>query len=911
MAFDVVILPSFAQVETWCKEHADERASGLFAQTVTTFDAWIADLWELHGDGRVIVSDMQRQILMQHVLELSGAGLDSPGIAPMASSCMRKAVGVTAFEAALDAAQGGREIEGLSDRETAFLRALAHYRESLHAHGLVELGEAAALLASRASEVFPRELDVLLPDAAPLTWVQLQFFEACQQLRVEVRLSDGAQGIGGAPEGVSVRFAFPSGRLAEPGLIADLAIDAAQAGDVVVACKDPIDIFERTHRRLAQLGLAVRVQARKPFSQSDFGRAFLAMVRCLHSDPWDASALSDVLYSPFAGFTQADALRIDAEVRANRVAAREDVLMQLRALSEPFSQLEEIASDPDADVLVGAFEHMAQSATHRPQTWRTEQLAAMGALRDAAAAARHTGVGIEACASALERATLPVSACVDGAGPTVTFTTQALAARMGEGSCASLIIADLTSEDYPVADKDDAAATLFASLGLEPAESALSRARREFSALVKLPTSALFIARPLGDANAEPTYPAVVLEEFVDACRAADAPVGDETDDVFRLPASMRSGLVERGEERLYANARAEEPNAAQAESASIAKPLLDGMSSRAIELVMPARHDSQGRAIGKPCPSPSQIEAYLECPYQWFATRRLRIDELDEGFGPLERGNFAHAALEGFYRQFQALGHAKVAPENLAAAQKLMREVAGDIAQAQFSEEPKSGRLVPATELERREVAALIDQLVAYLNFEATLLPTFHPAYFEYEIPADNPVEYAGYALIGKVDRIDVDGKGHAVVIDYKGSVNAEHDIAGKDFSHAGKVQTRIYAQAVKRALGLDVVGALYVSYGRVPGVTGAYDPRVIEAAHLPGAHTDKCACGTLEELPDETPDGFTFADLAFDAMLDATEQVAARAIAGMCAGDVSCRPSTNKACAWCPVLSCPKRGA
>ena len=911
MDFDVVILPSFAQVETWRKEHADECASGLFAQTVTTFDAWIADLWELHGDGRVIVGDMQRQILMRSVLELSGAGLDSPGIAPMASSCIRKAAGVGAFEAALDAAQDGREIEGLSDREMLFLCALARYRESLRVHGLVELGEAAALLANRASEVFPRELDVLLPDAAPLTWVQLQFFEACRQLRVEARLSDGARGISGAPEGVGVRFAFPSGRLAEPGLIADLAIDAAQAGDVVVACKDPVDMFERTHRRLAQQGFAVHVQARKPFAQSDFGRAFLAMVRCLHSDPWDAPALSDVLYSPFAGFTQADALRIDAEVRANRVAAREDVLVQLRALSEPFSQLEEVASDPDADVLIGVFEQMTQAAMHKPQTWRSEQLAAMGTLRDAAAAARHMGVGIESCASALEWATLPVSACVDGAGSTVTFTTQAIAARMGKGSCASLFVADLTSEDYPVADKDDAASTLFASLGLEPVESALSRARREFSALVKLPTSALIIARPLGDANAEPTYPAVVLEEFVDACHAEGASDEDEADDVFRLPASMRLGLVERGEERLYANARAEEPNAVQAESAVIAKPLLDDMSSQAIEFVMPARHDGQGRAIGKPCPSPSQIEAYLECPYQWFATRRLRIEELDEGFGPLERGNFAHAALEEFYRRFQATVHAKVTPENLGAAQTLMRGVASEITQAQFSEGPKSGRLVPVTELERREVAALIDQLVAYLGFEATLLPTFRPAYFEYEIPAENPVEYAGYALVGKVDRIDVDGKGHAVIIDYKGSVNAEHDIAGKDFSHAGKVQTRIYAQAVKRALGLDVVGALYVSYGRAPSVAGAYDPRVIEAAHLPGASAGRCACGLLEELPGETPDGFTFADLAFDAMLDATEQVAGRAIAGMCAGDVSCKPSTDKACTWCPVLSCPKRGA
>ena len=56
---DIVILPSFAQVEDWRKRHAATSAEGLFAQTVTTFNAWIADLWELHGDGRAIVDSLK------------------------------------------------------------------------------------------------------------------------------------------------------------------------------------------------------------------------------------------------------------------------------------------------------------------------------------------------------------------------------------------------------------------------------------------------------------------------------------------------------------------------------------------------------------------------------------------------------------------------------------------------------------------------------------------------------------------------------------------------------------------------------------------------------------------------------------------------------------------------------------
>ncbi|MBQ9002911.1 MAG: hypothetical protein IJ087_13755, partial [Eggerthellaceae bacterium] len=64
VSYDVVILPSFAQVETWRKQRADERDAGLFAQVATTFDAWIADLWELPGDGRTSISDVQREIAL-------------------------------------------------------------------------------------------------------------------------------------------------------------------------------------------------------------------------------------------------------------------------------------------------------------------------------------------------------------------------------------------------------------------------------------------------------------------------------------------------------------------------------------------------------------------------------------------------------------------------------------------------------------------------------------------------------------------------------------------------------------------------------------------------------------------------------------------------------------------------------
>ncbi|MBQ1450270.1 MAG: PD-(D/E)XK nuclease family protein, partial [Eggerthellaceae bacterium] len=560
----------------------------------------------------------------------------------------------------------------VSVREAVLLEGIGRYYGLLEQAGLVEVGQAAAWLSERSAEVFSRTMHVLVADAPPSGWQMAAFFDACSQLEVSFEPASGAEGVARMPDGVRLRFGFPSGRYAQPALVADLLHEAASehvsgdAATVVVACKDPLSLYKQLEPALARKGFAGYVQAQVPFFQTDFGRQFMQLARAVHDDAWSKQDLSDAVRPPFSRISQTDALDIDCALRADRLAERDACLVRLSAESDTFSQLEEVVSDPNADILLGVFEQIAFTSTGRSDSWRAEQLAAVSAVRSCTKAARAVGASMASCVRVLEDVKvtvsyegLPAFEETMGADLRVIVTTQSVASQMGAGSCDVLVLCDLTTDDYPVADKEDAASTLFAKLGLEPFDTALARARRTFGALQFLPVSQFVCLRPLNDKDGNPTYPAAVLQELVDAYRL-DATSDDDLDDVFGLPVSLMEGMVQRGEEDLYANAVIAEGGKAQVVQSRVESSMGDVSVDRA-RLVALSRRLPDGVDLGDPAPSPSQIEAYLECPYKWFAQRRLHIEGLDEGFGAQERGSFAHSVLQRFYQRFNEIGYAKV----------------------------------------------------------------------------------------------------------------------------------------------------------------------------------------------------------------------------------------------------------
>lgn len=168
---------------------------------------------------------------------------------------------------------------------------------------------------------------------------------------------------------------------------------------------------------------------------------------------------------------------------------------------------------------------------------------------------------------------------------------------------------------------------------------------------------------------------------------------------------------------------------------------------------------------------SVSRLERYLDCPFKFFASQVLSLDEPaadDDTRTPLERGLFLHELFETFFAGWKATGHGAITAELLPEAHERFAVVA-DAALAGLSAgeaaierlklfgtagAPGIARRVLAMEVERG--ATVVDRL---LEYELDGAFTF--------TAADG--RSRTLTLRGKVDRIDLLSDGTFHLIDYK----------------------------------------------------------------------------------------------------------------------------------------------
>ncbi|HCG61864.1 MAG TPA: PD-(D/E)XK nuclease family protein [Collinsella sp.] len=969
----VLLAPTFAELDL-CRHDAAEAGVSLGIDYKTPA-SWLRSLWELLGDGRGFVDNLQRQMLFSDmVTRLDDVDLQplsrSQGTVRMLARMARDVLPGVAGTAAERCRGNNCRPEPKSDAETRLFELLRAYAGGLDRRDMVEPCEAADIMASALADNLPAcaravcvrgvtlfthsllellsavansggEVVVLLArEQAAMREELAAAFDASSVLFEVASLgedavaSDAACGATAQPAFIEV-----SGPHARAHAYADAIDDLVKARQgfgvddtadpvrvLVVSARAP-QLFGELASRLAARHIAAETTEFTAFSQSIAGRQFAALASLIErmkaadegvaskTEWWPAPELTDWIYSPLSGADAASARIFDKNMRLSRSKTTAGVKSLLQSVQGQVRGARKAASDESwfknvPCVVSDVFQALWRD---KPVTALKAMLAVAAALPDRSlgsldgqarrqaetALLRHAIDILMNGARALDvsqAATVPVldgirtkvdkrstaydyeAYEVDGAPRAqVRFASLADAAVLRPGSYDAVLFADVDLDSYPLSHEEGPLATLAASLGregvtLEPA--ALLRVR--FGHAMQAARGPVALARVTHDRQARECYPAAVWTELrahAEATGAAQVTCVGEGDIVGDFDPAAGKGLKR---ERVACEAP-------------------QHLSEAAVPYLVLRRRGGEGEdaPLVPRLTSASQIEAYSTCPLCWFVSYRVKPQSIDAGFGNMEKGNFVHDVLEHLHARLPQEGMERVTPENLPRAQELLHEVFAETLAEHAGKRGNEGPLVPLSAVEERQVAEILPQLEGVLAYESEALAPFAPRYLEFAFN-ELQVEYAGWPLGGRIDRVDVDAENRAVVIDYKHRTGVEEfklaDPTVRD-EESGEApiddprwlpphtQTLIYAQAMRRALDLDTRAALYFSTkGGKPALRGAASAELLEEERGDGRIP-----GLKKGFPGEG------GSMDFDALLDRVEAGIAERLRELEAGNVT----------------------
>lgn len=976
----VLLAPSFAELDL-CRHDAAVAGASLGVDYNTPV-SWLRSLWELMGDGRSFVDNMQRQMLFSDMIArrddadlqplsrsqgtvrmLARMARDVlPGVAgtgaerccgdvcrpdPKSDAEARVFELLSAYASGLDRRDMVEPCEAadlmaevLADNLPACARAVCVRGVTSFTHGLLELLSAVANNGGEVVVLLAREQAAMREELATAFDARDVLFEIAP-LGEGVGASDAAYGTAAQPAFIEV--AGPHARAhAYADAIDDLVktcrgseVDGASADPVrvlVVSARAP-QLFGELASRLAARHIAAETTEFTAFSQSIAGRQFTALANLIErmkaadegtaskTEWWPASELTDWIYSPLSGADAASARGFDKNMRLSRNKTTAGVKSLLQSVQGQVRGARKAASEDNwfknvPCVVSDVFQALWRD---KPVTALKAMLAVAEALPDRAlggldgqarrqaetALLRHAIDILMNDARALDvsqAATVPV---LDGVRTKVDkrstaydyetyevdrtpraqvrFVSLADASVLRPGGYDAVLFADVDLDSYPLSHEEGPLATLTAELrrdGVSLELAALLRVR--FGRAMQATSGPVALARVTHDRQARECYPAAVWTELRAHAEAAGA---------------ARPTRV--GEGDIIADFDPTAGEGFRRERVTCEAP--QHLSDEAIPYLVLRRRDGEGEdaPLVPRLTSASQIEAYSTCPLCWFVSYRVKPQSIDAGFGNMEKGNFVHDVLEHLHARLPQEGMERVTPENLPRAQELLREVFDETLAEHAGKRGAEGPLVPLSPVEERQVAEILPQLEGVLAYESEALAPFAPRYLEFAFN-ELKVEYAGWPLGGRIDRVDVDAENRAVVIDYKHRSGVEEfklaDPTVRD-EESGTApiddprwlpphtQTLIYAQAMRRALDLDTRAALYFSTkGGKPALRGAASTELLEEERGDGRIP-----GLKKGFPGEG------GSMDFDALLDRVEAGIAERLRELGAGNVAAVDPTS----------------
>ncbi|MGO9954705.1 MAG: PD-(D/E)XK nuclease family protein [Solirubrobacteraceae bacterium] len=659
--------------------------------------------------------------------------------------------------------------------------------------------------------------------------------------------------------GAAIELLEAGGELAEAELVGERVLELLRAG----VPGDEIAIVYRSRRHAAplvarvfdQYGIPLSAPTEIPLGHTPLGRAVLGAARCALVNDGSASAqdLLDYLRAPGL-LAPADpappvetADRLEARIRREglRTAAQARA-----ALGGQLTELDALAGAADAGAALCVLARRLFAAPHRagaPVLTDEEEL-------DARALARLVGAVQELrdlepahpappAAELIELlARLPVAASAP-AVPGRVLLADPLEVRARRFR--AVFVCGLQEGEFPAPSRpepflsDERRHELAAASGLalRPREDGLAAERYLFYSALSRATERVFLAYRSSDEEGNLALPSPFIADVAELLSESWAQRR-----VRRLLADVvwEPGCAPTARELRRALAAGESAVAGEAP----AQPRVLG--ARALASVRHSHILSAGA-----------LEAYGDCAMRWLVERELRPQPLAPEPDPITRGNLMHAALE---RVLSDLGE-PITASSLPAAHAILDERLAELAAVPGAlPAPGAPEVVQAGAL--RAIAA---DLHRYLEHEAAGAGGWRPYRLElgfgFGTGEDDTVdgqtgdgrtgednsgdgetgdartgaddtgdgETGGGAadgcslpplalgegedrvlVRGKIDRVDVDGRGHAVVRDYTSGA-ARPEQASARWSADRRLQVALYMLAVRELVGLQPVAGFY----------------------------------------------------------------------------------------------------
>lgn len=749
------------------------------------------------------------------------------------------------------------------------------------------------------------------------------------------------------PKGKVCDFFFPAGVYAQDKLLVEVlqAQERKNLKSVGIASSNPLELFAQIAPHFPRHSF--RVQTRVSFEETHAGKLILAILSIVSEEKTFArDSYYALMSNPLLGVDTNELARLDTWVRQDRLLKHEDFLELVHNNEFAHSLLETLEAHNFEGFLDRLQERIYSSNTSSYDC--SANLRALECVRHVYSFCTFEQDLHKNFADSCER--IARAAREESWQETFAYPAKDKEHKLGciciarpdqflnypRQSFNLLVLLNLNASDIPLKDTLPAHADLLAHLGRFEAQSELSLARALYAALLGRTKTKLIVGRVLADTLSNAEVPSIIYDDILEAlgydecpskqiCEEAGLHIfsGGEEDSSWKYVHSCKEDVLSKEHE------------------------VLSGVKP---ERLLSLRN-------GKPYLSPSKIEEYCTCPYYWFYRSRLRAQEIDEGCGPNTTGNFAHELLQYYYQKhlpskglmripanqsifenrqlwqhdtftghfetYEACKSALLDDFNTL-AEEMRLEALKRPAKRSYSD---ASRLAPLLPEDFELIESTINNVRELVLIEGGFAPQFVPSYFEWEFGKDSCFEFAGVVTQGKVDRIDIctlpDGSKRAIIIDYKSSnkksmdaleyiplehFKARRDLGAEDCANDKqaepeiepcerhvpcKIQTLIYAQAVRKILGIEVVAALYV---------GIKDQSV-RGASLPGV---------LSGLASTKNPPFDISRLGYDDFglyVDNREADIAYVLEGLLAGDVRAASKNADACSNCKRVVCPVR--